>query len=107
MTAVLFSALLVISATIPACVCKFWRKNEHISNDRNNITMQGNTFDFTQLFQLAQYLLHAACLVFDPGGLVSVLTSHKDSRERKPITEDLQYSTATIVLGCSTLRHLC
>ncbi|KAN0133849.1 hypothetical protein V8E53_008344 [Lactarius tabidus] len=106
-TAVLFSAFINVSAAIFTHARKFWRKNEHISNDRNDITMQGNTFDFTQLFQLAQYLPHAARLVFDPGGLVSVLTPHKDSRERKPITEDLQYSTATIVLGCSTLRHLC
>jgi hypothetical protein len=103
----LVSGFLIVSATLSTLTRKFWRKNEHISNDRNDITMQGNTFDFTQLFQLAQYLPHAARLVFDPGGLVSVLTSHKDSRERKPITEDLQYSTATIVLGCSTLRHLC
>jgi hypothetical protein len=29
-----------VSAIIPTRSRKFWRKNEHISNDRNNITMQ-------------------------------------------------------------------
>ncbi|KAN0135841.1 hypothetical protein V8E53_006293 [Lactarius tabidus] len=69
-TAVLFSAFIDVLTTIPTRSCKLWRKNEHISNDQNNITMRCNTFDFAQLFQLVQYLPHAARLVFDPGGLV-------------------------------------
>ncbi|KAN0141825.1 hypothetical protein V8E53_000287 [Lactarius tabidus] len=87
--AVLFSALLDFSVIIPTHARKFQRKNEHISNDRNDITMRGNTFDFAQLFQLVQYKPHAVRFVFDPGGLVSVLAPH-DARERKP----KNYSTA-------------
>jgi hypothetical protein len=81
-TAVLFSSL-TISKTISTLTCKSWAKNKDInSNDwnRDNTTMPGNAFDIAQLFQLVQYMPHAACLVFDPGGLVLVL--HEDACER-------------------------
>jgi hypothetical protein len=68
--AVLFSALLDFSTIITTRSHKFWGKNEDISNDRNSITMPGNTFDFVQPFQLVQYKPHAVRYVFDPGGLV-------------------------------------
>jgi hypothetical protein len=84
---------------------KLWRKNEQISNDRNDVTMQGKTFDFAQLFQLVQYKLHAARLVFDPGGLHSVQQSpHEDAHEHKPKTHNtartLLSSHATTFVTC-------
>jgi hypothetical protein len=81
-TAVLFSYL-VVSKTSSTFTRKLWKKNEDIGDDRNrdHTTMPGNAFDFAQLFHHAQYMPHAARLVFDPGGLVSAPAPSTDTRE--------------------------
>jgi hypothetical protein len=96
-TAVLFSYL-VVSKTSSTFTCKLWKKNEDIGDDRNrdHTTMPGNDFDFAQLFHHAQYMPHAARLVFDPGGLVSAPAPSTDTREwSQGLTA--QHSAATIV----------
>ncbi|KAN0127643.1 hypothetical protein V8E53_014535 [Lactarius tabidus] len=88
-TAVLVLALANVSAIIPTRSRKLWRKNEEISNDRGDVTISGKTFDFAQLFQLVQYKLHAARLVFDPGGFTFTQQSpHEDAHEHKPKTHN-------------------
>jgi hypothetical protein len=88
-TVVLVLALANVSAIIPTRLHKLWRKNKEISNDRGDVTISGKTFDFAQLFQLVQYKLHAAHLVFDPGGFTfAQQPPHKDAHEHKPKTHN-------------------
>ncbi|KAN0136585.1 hypothetical protein V8E53_005632 [Lactarius tabidus] len=102
-TAVLFSALLNISTIIPTHSQKFWRKNKHISNDRNNITIPGNMFDFAQLFRLVQYKPHAACLVFDPRGFTFAQQSphSEDTHKHEPKTHNTVQTLLSLLAATS------
>jgi hypothetical protein len=93
------SALFFVSAIIPTRSCMFWRKNENIRNDRNGITIPGNAFNFTQLFQLVLYKPHAVRFGFDPGGSVSALAPRERLYHAKYIVSRLFY-----LIDCESAR---
>jgi hypothetical protein len=96
---VLVSALSVVLAIIRTHSRKSWAKNEDINSHRNSTT-KGNTFNLTQQLRHTQYTARPARLVFNPGGLVLVPSSHEDARKRMWETHNTAWPLSSTLVPC-------